>query len=95
MKPSEDAPSLDSGSGTGPRPLANMTFVFTGELSGMSRPEAEALVRRLGGTASSSVSKRTTYVVAGNSPGSKFAHAKQLGVAIIDEDQFKNLLQRK
>ena len=86
---------MTEASGTGPRPLANMTFVFTGELSGMSRPEAEALVRRLGGTASSSVSKRTTYVVAGNSPGSKFAHAKQLGVAIIDEDQFKNFLQRK
>ena len=77
---------------TGPTPLANMMFVFTGELSGMSRPEAEALVRRLGGHTSSSVSRLTTYVVAGDAPGSKFTTAKQLGVEILDEAQFKKLI---
>lgn len=79
----------------GPRPLAKMVFVFTGELSSMSRAEAESLVQTLGGTTSSSVSRKTSYVVAGDSPGSKFDKAKQLGVNIIDEAQFKKLLQRQ
>ncbi len=78
----------------GPKPLAHMTFVFTGELSGMSRLEAEAMVRRLGGNASSSVSKLTTYVVAGADPGSKFTKAQQLGVKILDETQFKKLIEQ-
>ena len=72
----------------GPRPLAEMTFVLTGELSSMSRPQAEALIRQLGGQASSSVSRSTTYVVAGASPGSKLATAKRLGVKIIEEAEF-------
>jgi DNA ligase (NAD+) len=76
----------------GPKPLANQTIVFTGELSDMTRPQAEALVRRLGGKASSSVSRLTTYVVAGDAPGSKAAKAKQLGVRILDEAQFKKLI---
>jgi len=78
----------------GPKPLARMTFVFTGELSGMSRAQAEALVRQLGGDASSSVSRLTTYVVAGASPGSKLEKAKRLGVGVLDEAQFMRLIQR-
>ncbi len=79
----------------GPRPLAGITFVFTGELSGMTRPQAEGLVRQLGGAASSSVSQRTSYVVTGTSPGSKAEKAKRLGVKILDEGEFKKLVQRE
>lgn len=79
----------------GPQPLAGTTFVFTGELSGMSRAKAEALVRQLGGRASSSVSRLTTCVVAGSVPGSKIEHARKLGVNVIDEAQFKQLIQGK
>ena len=72
----------------GPRPLADQTFVFTGELVHLTRSQAEALVRQLGGAASSSVSQKTTYVVAGESPGSKLETAKRLGVKVIDEPAF-------
>ena len=75
----------------GPRPLANTTFVFTGELSTMSRSQAEALVRQLGGEASSSVSRLTNYVVVGAASGSKLQTAKTLGVTIIDETAFLRL----
>ncbi|MBI4342786.1 MAG: NAD-dependent DNA ligase LigA [Candidatus Omnitrophica bacterium] len=78
----------------GPQPLAKETFVFTGTLASMSRPQAEALVRRLGGRSASSVSRKTDYVVAGESPGSKFGEAKKLGVKILDEAGFKKLLEK-
>jgi DNA ligase (NAD+) len=76
----------------GPQPLAGSVIVFTGELSAMSRADAELLVRRLGGRASSSVSQQTTLVVAGASPGSKLAQARTLGVKVIDEAAFKKLV---
>ncbi|PIQ84589.1 MAG: DNA ligase (NAD(+)) LigA [Candidatus Omnitrophica bacterium CG11_big_fil_rev_8_21_14_0_20_63_9] len=76
----------------GPQPLAGQTFVFTGELETMSRAEAEGLVRQLGAKAGSSVSKLTSYVVVGEAPGSKFEKAKQLGVKILNETQFRKLL---
>jgi DNA ligase (NAD+) len=78
---------------SGPRPLANLTFVFTGELEGMSRSQAEALVRQLGGKMSSSVSRLTNYVVTGSAPGSKLKKAQALGVKVIDETQFKKLVR--
>ena len=72
--------------------LAGKTFVFTGELSHRSRDEAGALVKQHGGTVTSSVSKKTDYVVLGDSPGSKYDKAKSLGVTILDEATFEKLL---
>ena len=72
--------------------LAGMTFVFTGTLTKRSREEAEALVASHGGKAGSSVSKKTSYVVVGADPGSKFEKAKSLKVPILDEAQFDKLL---
>ncbi len=72
--------------------LAGKTFVFTGELAGFSRQEAERRVRELGGNAGSSVSSQTDFVVAGENPGSKYDKAKKLGVKIIDEKKFKKML---
>lgn len=69
-------------------PLAGKTFVFTGELESMPRAEAEEKVRALGGQASSSVSKKTSYVVVGRDPGSKAEKAKKLGVPTLDEAAF-------
>ncbi len=71
--------------------LAGKTFVFTGELS-MPRSEAEALVKRRGAKATSSVSKKTDYVVVGASPGSKYQKAVELGVTILDEQEFLDLI---
>ncbi len=73
-------------------PLAGMTFVFTGELERFTREEAEAQVRSLGGRATSSVSKATTYVVVGANPGSKYQKALSLGVPILNEAQFLELI---
>jgi DNA ligase (NAD+) len=72
--------------------LAGKTFVFTGTLASMSRDEAEKLVASLGGRAASSVSKKTDYVVVGTDPGSKATKARDLGVTILNEQEFKNLL---
>ncbi len=76
----------------GPQPFAGATFVLTGELSSMTRPEAEERIRLLGGKASSSVSKRTDYVVAGDNPGSKLEKARKFAVKVLDEGQFKKLI---
>jgi DNA ligase (NAD+) len=72
-------------------PLAGKTVVFTGGLERTSRPEAEAMVRRLGGKAAGSVSARTDYVVAGPGAGTKLEKAQKLKVAILTEDEFFRL----
>ena len=72
--------------------FAGMTFVFTGTLARYSREQAEALVLSHGGKAASSVSKKTSYVVVGVDPGSKFDKAKSFGVPILDETRFEKLL---
>ncbi|MBI3357263.1 MAG: NAD-dependent DNA ligase LigA [Nitrospirae bacterium] len=76
-------------------PFSGKSFVFTGGLAGLGRDEAKTLVERLGATVSSSVSKRTGYVVAGADPGSKLDQARNLGVAILSEDEFLELLKKQ
>jgi len=75
-------------------PLAGKTFVLTGTLPSMTREEATEKIEALGGHVSSSVSKKTDYVLAGTEPGRKFDKAKQLGARIIDEAEFRKLLAR-
>lgn len=77
----------------GDRPLAGRIFVFTGGLSSFSRDEAKNKVKERGGMVSSSVSRKTNYVVIGKEPGSKLAKAKELGIAIISEEEFKKLVE--
>jgi len=77
----------------GARPLAGKTFVFTGELRSLTRTGAQRLVQELGGNFSSSVSKETDFVVAGESPGSKYKRARKLNVKIINEAEFKRLIK--
>ncbi len=79
--------------GSGPRPLEGITVVLTGGLAGFSRDSATEAVQALGGKVSGSVSKKTSYVVAGDAPGAKFDKAGQLGVPVLDEDGFRRLLQ--
>jgi DNA ligase (NAD+) len=73
--------------------LAGKTFVVTGTLESMSREEAEEKIRAVGGRASGSVSAKTDFVVVGKNPGSKADQASKLGVQILDESEFKELLQ--
>jgi DNA ligase (NAD+) len=73
-------------------PLAGKSVVVTGTLEGFSRPEAEAAIRAAGGKPAGSVSKKTDYVVAGESAGSKLAKAQELGVPVLDEDGFRRIL---
>ena len=73
--------------------FAGMTFVLTGTLPTLTRSEAEALIKQYGGKTSSSVSKKTSVVLAGAEAGSKLAKAESLGVRIIDENEFRELLK--
>ena len=68
------------------------TFVLTGTLPTLTRSEASKLIEDNGGKTSSSVSKKTDYVLAGSEAGSKLDKAQALGINIIDEEQFKNML---
>jgi DNA ligase (NAD+) len=68
-----------------------LTFVVTGTLPGLSRNEAKEYIQQLGGKVTSSVSKKTSYVVVGENPGSKFEKAQQLGVQVLDETSLRQL----
>ncbi|OGI17750.1 MAG: hypothetical protein A3J63_02335 [Candidatus Moranbacteria bacterium RIFCSPHIGHO2_02_FULL_40_12b] len=73
--------------------LAGKTLVLTGELKSFTRDEAKDMIRKAGGNMSSTVSKKTDYVVAGKNPGSKYNKAKELGVKIINEKEFEKIME--
>jgi DNA ligase (NAD+) len=75
-------------------PLEGKSFVLTGTLEGFSRDEAKEAIESRGGRVTGSVSKKTDYVLAGTSPGSKLDRARELGVTVIDEPEFEALLAR-
>lgn len=77
---------------TVPQIFAGKTFVLTGSLPTLSREEAKHLIKERGGSVSSSVSRRTDYVLAGADPGSKYDHAKGLQIQVIDEKEFRRML---
>ena len=79
---------------TGGKELDGKSFVLTGRLSTLSRDDAGDLVRERGGTVSGSVSKKTDFVIAGEDAGSKLKKATELGITILDEDQFLKLIGR-
>lgn len=73
--------------------FAGMTFVLTGTLNRFDRKTAQTLIEERGGKAAGSVSKRTTYVVAGEAAGSKLKKAEELGIPVLTEDEFERLLE--
>ncbi|NLZ37923.1 MAG: NAD-dependent DNA ligase LigA [Clostridiales bacterium] len=75
-----------------PDTFSGMTFVLTGTLPTLTRSEAQALIESRGGKTASSVSKKTDYLLAGSDPGSKHTKAQSLGIKIIDEAEFKQML---
>jgi DNA ligase (NAD+) len=80
------------GPAPGEGPLAERTFVLTGTLPDLTREQATERIEAAGGKVTSSVSRKTSFVVAGDSPGSKLARAEQLGVPVIDETGLLDLL---
>jgi DNA ligase (NAD+) len=78
---------------TATRLLADKVFVLTGTLPGLKREDAKALIEAAGGKVSGSVSKKTSYIVAGEEAGSKLDRARELGIAILDEAGLFQLLR--
>ncbi len=76
-------------------PLAGLTFVLTGALAGISREEARQRIEAAGGKVGAAVSKKTSFLVAGEEPGSKLDKARELGVEVIDEKRLIDLLDRR
>jgi DNA ligase (NAD+) len=89
IKPTNDsAGNVSAGVGV----FAGKTFVLTGTLPSLSREEATAMIEAAGGKTSSSVSKKTDYVLAGEEAGSKLTKAQELGVKILNEAEFRTML---
>jgi DNA ligase (NAD+) len=76
----------------GDKPYMGKTFVLTGTLQNYTRDEAKAIIERLGGKASGSVSKKTDYVIAGEAAGSKLQKANDLGITVLTEDEFVKMI---
>ena len=76
-------------------PIAGKTVVVTGALRNYTRGDIQELLRRLGARAASSVSRKTDFVIVGESPVSKAAKAKQLGVKMVTEEEFETLIRSK
>ena len=87
-----DAPRVET---AGPRPLDGLTLVATGTLKNYSRDAIEARIKELGGKPASSVSKKTSYVIAGEEAGSKLEKARALGVPVLTEDEFEQLVRTR
>lgn len=92
VRMTEDAPQSAGG---GARPLAGKTFVVTGKLQRHTRDGIHARIKELGGKTASSVSKKTDYLVAGEDAGSKLAKAGELGVRVLNEDEFDALAEER
>ncbi len=75
--------------------LSGKTFVLTGTLSTFTRNEAMAIIESLGGKVASTVSKKTTYLVAGEEAGSKLTKATELGIPILSEEEFRKMVENK
>jgi DNA ligase (NAD+) len=91
IDPKGTRPGQD-GSSTRTGQLTGKTFVLTGTLQNFSRDEASVKIRELGGSVSSAVSSKTSFVIAGSEPGSKLGKARQLGVEVLDEQAFSKLI---
>lgn len=86
-------PEIESGQATSAT-LQDKTFVLTGTLTSYSRDEAKEAIQKRGGKVTGSVSKKTDYVVVGAEPGSKVEEALRLGVTVIDEADFLQLMEK-
>ncbi len=91
IKPTSEKISLEQAAAL---PLASKTFVLTGTLPSMTRDEARARIEDLGGHVGSGVSKKTDYLLSGETAGSKLDRARELGVPILDETEFRKMLER-
>jgi DNA ligase (NAD+) len=88
-------PEMTASAAPGSAGLVGRTFVITGTLSGMTREQVQEALTARGGKVSGSVSKKTSYVIAGSEAGSKLAKARELGVPVLDEQQLLELLSRE
>ena len=88
VKLEEEPPQAKAGD----LPLAGKEFVITGKLASSTRSEAEAKVKALGGMAGSSVTKKTSYVVVGEDPGSKLEKARTMGITVLTEEEFLKMI---